>query len=130
MADLDVPSGAKVVINVAPWEDAVLLQQAISREMALGAGLNLSTFMMVAASRPVYEAMIKCLARCTYNTEKITPSTFNKKEARADYVSIVTACVKENIGPLEEGLYSVLSDLVDYVKKQADADQKLKSTTV
>lgn len=129
--EIEVPSGAKVVINVAPWEDAVLLQQAISREMAMGAGFNFATFMVVSSSPAVYSALMKCLVRCTYNNEKITASTFNKEEARADYIPIVSACVKKNLGPLEAGLFSVLSELVEYVKRQANIndDQKSKSTT-
>ena len=113
MTDLTVPSGATVVINTAPWEDAVLLQQAIFREVAMGAGLNLSTFMLVAASPPVYAALLKCAIRCTYNTEKITPATFKTKEARADYIPIMAAVVKENLGPLEDGLFSLLSELAE-----------------
>lgn len=129
--DIEVPSGAKVVINCAPWEDAVLLQQAISREMAIGGNFTLSTFMLVAASAPVYGALLKCLARCLYNNEKITPATFNKEEARGDYIPIVAACVKKNLGPLEAGLLSVLSDLAEYARKQAttSVDQKSQSMT-
>lgn len=125
--ELEVPSGAKVVINVAPWEDAVLLQQAISREMAMGAGFNLSTFMLVASSAAVYATLIKCLARCTYNNEKITASTFNKEEARADYIPIVSACVKKNLGPLEGGLFFVFSELADFAKKQATTENDQES---
>ncbi len=129
MTDLTVPSGATVVINTAPWEDAVLLQQAIFREVAMGGGLNLSTFMLVAASPPVYAALMKCAIRCTYNDQKITPATFKDKEARADYIPIMSAVVKENLGPLEDGLFSVLSELAEYVKKQAGDAQKSESTT-
>lgn len=131
MTELTVPSGAQVVINTAPWEDAIALQQAIFYEVGRGAGLNLSTFMMVAASPVVYAAVMKCAIRSTYNNEKITSQTFKTKESREDYIPIITAVVKENLGPLEAGLFSLLSEITEHVKKQAaqGADQKSESTT-
>ena len=121
MSEFEAPSGTTVVVNTAPWEDAVLLQQAIFREVALGGGLNLSTFMLVAASPVVYAAIMKCAIRCTYKNEKITPATFKTKEARGDYIPIMTAVVRENLGPLEMGLFSLLSDMAEYVKKQTQS---------
>lgn len=117
MADLTVPSGAKVVIEPAPWQDAKKLKMAIQRELATS-GLNLSlssdvsslisAFMSVDSSPAVDGALSKCLSRCTYNGEKIIESTFDPEEARADYYDIVVTCLKVNLGPLVKSLSSKL----------------------
>lgn len=123
MVDLIVPSGAKVVIKVAPFEDAIALEQAIAKQMAIGGSFNLSTFMLVVSSPDVYSALMRCLVRCTYNNEKITHKTFDKEEARADFIPIASEAVRKNIGPFEEGLVSALSELAEYAKKQVNTDE-------
>lgn len=112
MPSINVPSGARVVINTAPWKDAKILKQAVQREVALSAaGFGLETLFLVDSSEAVDIALQPCLIRCTYNDEKITDQTFDSLESRADYYDIRIACLKENLGPLWESLRLKLSEL-------------------
>jgi len=129
MADLSVPSGAKVVINIADWEDAFALKNAINKEiskkkfninlagLSLDSEFNIAEFMSVAlavdSSPVVNEALKKCLIRSTYNGQKITSATFEPAECRQDYYPIVMECLmvntKDFFVPLVSRLLSLLS---------------------
>ena len=127
MTDLTVPSGVPVVINPASWEDAIALKKALFREMAMGRGMNLPTFLMVASSDAVEVALYKCLARCLYDGQKITKKTFDPIETRQDYPAIAAACGRENLSPLWPGLLSLLEELSQIVTKQANIENDQKS---
>jgi len=58
------------------------------------------------SSDEVYKAIFTCLARCTYNGEKITKQVFEPANARQDYYDIIFACAKENVAPFFESLIS------------------------
>lgn len=118
MSELTVPSGAKIVINIAPWADAKALKKAIEREAAAsGVAINLNAdistlvraFLAVDGSDAVDTALWPCLGRCTRNGDKITEKTFDDPDARKDYYEIVFACVEANLGPLAESLRSRFS---------------------
>lgn len=140
MPEITVPSGAKVVVNQAGFQESMALKNAIVSELAktnfaigvdlknlsLNQELNLESLvgaaMTVDSSPRVYAALLPCLARCLYNAEKITEATFEKPEAREDYYEIVFAVLKENLGPFFKGLLSRLKAM-----KQAapvEKDQK------
>lgn len=114
-------SGATIVINAAPWQDAKQLKKAVEKELSTIQGLSdiklsfesvdaLATVLKLDSSDDIDAALWPCLARCTRNKEKITEKTFDDVEARKDYYEIVTACMKENLAPLFEGLFSRLSE--------------------
>lgn len=122
MQKITPPSGAEVVIREAPFKDAMRLKNAIVSELA-DSGLDLknitgdtdisellspllSGVLAVDSSEKVYGALFACLARCSYNGEKITEDIFDRSEARADYYPIVLECAKVNILPFFEGLRS------------------------
>lgn len=120
MTEFFAPSGAKIVITLAPWKDAKALKKAIEREAgAAGSSLDLkadvltllTTVLKIDSSDAVDAALWPCLARCTRNDEKITENTFDDGEARKDYYEIVKACVEENLRPLGEGLFATLKSL-------------------
>ncbi len=102
--EFTAPTGKTVIINVASWKDAKALKKAIEREVVMGGSLNISTVLTVDASDAVDAALWPCLARCLYDGQKIVETTFDSPDARRDYYDIVTACVKENLGPLAESL--------------------------
>ncbi len=130
MTDFIAPSGARIVINFAPWKNAKMLKNAIERELARGKGYDLATALMVDSSEEVDAALWPCLIRCTRNDEKIVETTFDSAEARKDYYDIIEACVKENLRPLAESLISKLTALGILIPlKQANADQKSPSET-
>lgn len=130
-------SGAKVKINIADFEDTMDLQSAILKEAAKAdfkiEGMNLSSdvdmsgiikaAMSVASSKEVREILFRCLVRCTYDGQKITKATFEDAEARKDYYEVVIACLKENLTPFFEGLFSKLSPFMGMLK-QAEESQK------
>lgn len=113
MSEFISKSGAKVIINLAPWQDAKQLKMAIAR-VAAQQGIKFenladSFFALVFQlhGAPEVDATLsKCLIRCTRNDQKITDETFNDGEARHDYHEIVKACLKENLGPLAEEIFS------------------------
>lgn len=133
MTEFTTSNGVDVVINAAPFQDAIDLKDAIFDEIK-SAGIDLSGFdlkkvdlnkevngdllsmivksaLSVDSSKKVFKAVFKCLGRCTYNHEKITPNTFEEVEAREVYYEIVIACVKENLAPFIKGLASRLGQI-------------------
>lgn len=136
MAEITTQSGVKVKLNPADFEDAMDLQSAILKEASkadfslegvdLKSDIDFSGLikagMAVAASKEVREILFKCLARCTYDGQKITKATFEDAAARKDYYEVVIACLKENLLPFFEGLISQLSPFVG-TAKQAENPQ-------
>ncbi len=129
------PSGAVVVINAAPWQDAKRLKNALEKEISLDTSFSLSldadliaTILRVDSSDAVDAALWPCLSRCLRNKEKITSSIFDDIAARADYYHIVKACIEENLRPLAASLSSVLVEL-GILKKQAEAQKSPLKTT-
>lgn len=132
MAEIVTISGAKAVINVAPFKTAMALKNAITSELAKS-GIDLqvliekqnqkesdvkvdlksiiSAVLAVDSSPVVYAAIFECLARCSYNDEKITEKTFEADAARGDYYQIVLECVQANLLPFFMALASRLSGL-------------------
>lgn len=115
-----------VVINLAPWKDAKILKMAVERA-ASGMAIDLEDvatltplILKLDGSPEVDAALGPCLIRCLYDGEKITDTTFDKKEARADYYEVVIACIKENFGPLVESLSSKFAELA--AKKKSTGD--------
>lgn len=111
------PSGAEVMINIAPWSAAKALKKAVEKELSTDPNFSFSNSNILAAvlavdsSDTVDAALWPCLIKCTRNKEKITESTFDDAHGRADYYDIVAACVEENLRPLVEGLSSKLASL-------------------
>lgn len=115
MHKIDGDSGAEIVINVAPFDDAMQLKAAIGKQLS-GHDIDLSKLtgqsdvkdvfplvikavLSLDSSEDVQEAIFKCLLRCKYNGEKITKHTFENEDARADYYTIVVECLKVNLRP-------------------------------
>lgn len=132
MPEMTGKSGAKIVINPAPFEDAINLKNAVEREIVnsridpekIESSIGLLPIILhVDGSPEVNAALWPCLIRCTYNAQKITKTTFDDVKARADYYDIVMACWDANNGPLVAGLCSRLSPLGINLTRQ-NAPQK------
>lgn len=110
---------AKVVVNVAPWQDAMALKNAVISELSrtelaldfdakalkdMDVGGLVKAAMTLDSAPSVYKALLSCLVRCTYNGEKITEATFEDEAARFDYYEVVFACMKANISPFFQSL--------------------------
>lgn len=132
MIELKTQSGATVNINVAPFEDALTLNNLVTPYLATvgvvadaNANIRMEDLMKVMVSAAtdagIQAQMMKCLARCTYNGQKITSATFEAAETRGDFYEVAMACVKENISPFVNGLFSQFSALLEaYQTKRAD----------
>lgn len=123
-------SGKKIVINAAPFMDAMALKNAISSrissstvsldfDISKGADqqdVDIAEIVKLAAgldSDPVVnEALMKCLSRCTRDGEKITTETFEPEDAREDYYEIIFACIKVNLSPFFKALLLKFTPLV------------------
>jgi hypothetical protein len=122
-------SGAKIVINPAPFKDAKNLKNAIESESARS-GVDISNLknfgsliLLVDSSVAFNMAIAPCLLRCTRNDQKITDETFDAIEARQDYYEILVACVKENVGPLLDGLFSQFTSVMATPESQENAQK-------
>ena len=120
-------NGAAIKINVADFMTSMKLKKAVVEAVKesgtdianidldnLKAGAIDSILQVILScdsSEKVNEAIFKCLARCTYNSEKITKDTFEPLEARENYYEIVIACLKENLSPFFNPLLLKLNNL-------------------
>jgi len=136
--EFKAPSGAKVIINPADFKDSIDLKSAITGEIAKSTiDIDLSDltqetditdivklFMVLDSSPSVYNAVFKCLVRCTHNGEKITELTFDDVNNRQDYYEIVFHCIKENLSHFLVGLRSRLSIIMQSMSKDKGEGQK------
>ncbi len=125
-------SGKKIIINPAPAADAFALKNAIHAklhipkinldELKKGKGnisdkikdMDVSEILATLAEniltldsdKDVNAALMGCLIRCTYDSEKIVLGTFDNIEAREDYYEIIEQCVRINLVPFYKGLIS------------------------
>lgn len=119
-----LPSGATLDITLLDWEAAWEVTQDVLRvieklDIDLK-GMNFteiqaqdvmafkSPLCRVLASKEIMEASKKCFARCTYDNTRIGDGTFNKPEARADFLVACFHVLKENCAPFFVGLLSGL----------------------
>lgn len=117
MVEMVTKNGAAVVINVAPFRDAMALKNIIGKELvATGGRIDLrsdvtAVMLTIDSSEAVYKALFVCLSRCTYNSQKIIEATFESEAAREDYYEVVVECLKANLSPFLKGLLSKLKEL-------------------
>ena len=125
MKEIKGNNNSVIKIGVAPWQDAVRLKNAVSRDLAkVGIdldGITLKTeinaaliqklikpFMTIDSSEEFNTAVFKCMTRCTYNDDRITEQTFENVEAREDYYLIMLQVLTVNLAPFFKGLVSGL----------------------
>lgn len=152
MTEFFAPSGKKVVINPAPFKDAMALKQAIASEFANSnfkmdidfsgkASANIAQADMdfdiaqigklvalMDSSPLVYEKLLICLSRCLYDGEKIIEASFEPVEARGDYYDIVFACMKENLAPFLKGLVSKFAPFLQTYQMRTQSEKSQPST--
>jgi len=58
------------------------------------------------SSPKVEAALWVCMENCLYKNERITVSTFEDMDARADYLEICYEVAKENVYPFMKNLYA------------------------
>ena len=127
MSEITTANGVSVVVNIAPFKDAMALKNAIAKELtATGIKLDLkadvstlsSLALSVDSSDSVYKALFSCLARCTYGGQKIIEATFEDEKAREDYYEVVIECLKVNLSPFFKGLALKLKTLKEILPEK------------
>lgn len=129
MKEIDLPSGAKLKITLAPFADARDLYQAMLEEMK---NINFTSSSDVSqvlkeficygfSSKRIEVCLEKCFTRCLYNSGngdlKIDKSTFEPVEARDDYLTVCLEVAKENIFPFTKSLYAKYQPFIEMIKK-------------
>ena len=113
--EFETKSGAKIAINVAPFEAALNLWSMVQKAAAsqrigidfLKDPQSLLTLILVVDSSEDFKAALwPCLMRCTRNNQKIDKSIFTDPEVRKEYYEILAPCVEENIRPFVESMFS------------------------
>lgn len=141
MAELLTTNNAKAVINVAPMKEALHLKRVVFKELSKagidldsllslkGKGLKdmdtgdmnisslLSAVFAIIGSEELDDALIDCLARCTYKGQKITLETFEDGTAREDYYEVLVKCAEINLTPFFKGLVSTCNQVMKKVVK-------------
>lgn len=135
---IDLPSGAKLKIHAADWEDAEALFSAVSAEMvkvnfdiesenSLPKLLKDVVFLSM-SSKPVKEALYQCMKKCLYNNAPVTKETWQASEARIDYMPVVLAVAEENIAPFLKGLFSgfgIYMEMMASIKAQMSSTENV-----
>ena len=107
-----LPSGAKLVVNAAPFAEAKYLWQACAKELAhlklstlteMGVDFVKNLFCIATGSMRIEKALRPCLGRCLYNGTRIDDATFEKEDARQDFFPVMEEVLKANVLPFLNG---------------------------
>ena len=124
---LDLKSGARVEMEIAPLAESAALRRAMAAEIVKAditidmkkldlkaiAETDLAgdvfnsiknVMLLLIASETVERQLFICMRRCRYNDVKITAETFEPKEARGDFLPIALEVIKMNVLPFFAGL--------------------------
>ena len=118
---MKLESGAVVSIQPADIEDSWALLQAFAREglsiQVLGgdeqAGVLKNIFCASLASSALHQALLKCALRCTYNSLKVEPATFQDVKSREDYLEVLYLVAEANLKPFTKSLYARFKGILE-----------------
>ncbi len=122
---IELPSGAKLDVKLAPFADSKFLLNALLEEVkgvsiAAETQIDVNLFkdlFCAGFSSPKVDAALKtCMARCLYNGRKIDADTFEAEDARQDYMLACFEIAQANIAPFTKGLYAKYSTLLETLK--------------
>jgi hypothetical protein len=115
MIKVDLPSGAVLDITPLPYEQAWGISQIVAgviEDIEINIAdvdkgdwkatdvLNLKKpLCKIISNKEVIDAAKQCWERCTYNKLRIDGQTFEKIEARQDFIYAAFYAIKENISP-------------------------------
>jgi hypothetical protein len=111
--DIQLESGAKLMIALAPFKDAKELYQAALDELKslkldpqaeIDANFYKDIFCVGLSSKKIEAALLNCMKRCTYNGEKITEELFEDEKKREDYIIVCFHVLEQNIKPFTKAL--------------------------
>lgn len=132
MKEVQLPSGAILKIQLAPFADARNLYQAILAELkAVGieaeveiANTLKDIFFISFSSKLIDSLVWVCFKKCLYNDFKIDNDTFEPEEARDDYIKALSEVARENVMPFFKSLfaeYKIASSIVRSTPKPSSA---------
>jgi hypothetical protein len=119
MKEVILPSGAKLLITLPPFDVSKALYQAVLKElrglevrvdMQLG-NLWKELFCIGFSSPEIETALWKCFEKCNYNNVRLRKELFESEEARGDYIQICVEVAAENIAPFVKSLSSSVERL-------------------
>ncbi len=124
MKEIKLKHGHTLKITPAPFAEANALFKAVLVEgKALGisvedeqAKLYKDIFCAAFSSELVEAALAPCMKRCLYNDQKIDADTFEKEEARENYMSVITEVAMVNLAPFTKGLFVALPRLTEMMQ--------------
>ena len=113
-------SGAVAELSMASFAVSARLFKAMANELKLVdvdiEGVDLSkvqdmdlnaiknAILQLLGSDQIEKYLFDCMARCTYQGQKITTATFDTEEARGDYLPIALEVIKLNVLPFFKNL--------------------------
>jgi Phage tail assembly chaperone protein, TAC len=117
-----LPSGAKVYMSVAPFQDAQALTKALMKSikgvplsddvMSMDVSVLKDALIEAATSDDVQSAIFRCMERATYDGIKITRDLFDDKDiglkARQDFYGICAKIIEFNCMPFFDQALSML----------------------
>jgi|SRR5215217_2733933 len=125
---VELPSGAKLRIQIAPFAVAKKLYQVVAKEAkgieydhnktevgTVVKDLVLSAF----SSEEIDAALWACLTSCTYDGSgkelRVDQHTFESIDARQDYIKACIEVAKDNIGPFAKSLFADFNEIMQIV---------------
>lgn len=118
---IDLPSGAKLKITLAPFADAKNLYQALLEEMKtlkisaqteIDVNFFKDLFCFGFSSKKVEQALEQCMKRCLLNGTRIDKDSFEPEELRQDYLIACIEVTKANIMPFIKPLLAKYSQVI------------------
>ena len=120
MREVDLPSGAKLQINVSPFATSKALYQAILSELSnisfsstLEVGSLLKNIFCIGfSSQKIESCLLECFKKCLYKQHgtadflRIDNQTFEPEETRSDYLKVCVEVARDNINPFMKSLYA------------------------
>lgn len=121
-SEYTLESGAKLLVSMVPFDDALALQRALANALK-GIPLTADVFekditqlkdavLSVVSSVEVTDVLHRCMARSTYNNIRLTKDLFDDpklaEQIRQDYYSICWRVIEVNCKPFFFQIFSKL----------------------
>lgn len=130
---ITLPSGAELVVTLAPFADGKALYQAMLEEIkglkldpkeTIGENLIKDLVCIGFSSKKIEAALDKCFQRVTYNQLKVDKDTWESVEARGDYLQACIEVAKENILPFVKSLSAEFLPIFQMIRGDLALRQK------
>lgn len=122
---MKLPSGAELKVTLSPFAISRDLYQSILEEAKglrldpkseVDVNLFKDIFCSALSSKKIESCTWECLKRATYNGLKVDGDTFEKEEARQDYIPACYEVARANVMPFMKGLSAEFSPILEQVK--------------